>query len=450
MEIETAFVEKNKYRGYYEGYSGQIFPHYQSIDGIMYGEYLWRTTKTSGSLKTPWYGEQFDENKFQYVAQYHYGIHFPPNLANVTESNPGLTFVLDLYIDVALYPGFELCTIASLGTTNTTTLNEGTGRYISTIYETEMLSRTGNESVIRKFDTSKIEEGEMVYIKLDRKLEKALVDKSLEKRNTGFELTWYYEDKDGNKVDIESENLHKEMKITNDLDKLNFYGVMENKRFVTFLNLVFEAFMYHDISIESLWDIAKRYRLEYIHRKMNNNVGYCTKKQSVIATDDYLQYFSSSLKISFTLQDQPVYKDQITDGLLSDGFQLFHYISRCEDMDPDSTNTYQNHMNSFNKDSTITILEAANLINRVDTRQKLTKSLWKQSYRGKLMDKMNEIFGLNIYKLAVLASSVDDLEEIRDDQIRKDMKSCLEKESCEALRAIVSDQGTVMDKKYNS
>ena len=126
---------------------------------------------------------------------------------------------------------------------------------------------------------------------------------------------------------------------------------------------------------------------------------------------------------------------------LSDGFQLFHYISRCEDMDPDSTNTYQNHMNSFNKDSTITILEAANLINRVDTRQKLTKSLWKQSYRGKLMDKMNEIFQLDIYKMAVLASPAYDLEDIRDEQIRKDIKSCLENGSCEELRAIVSDQG---------
>ena len=174
---------------------------------------------------------------------------------------------------------------------------------------------------------------------------------------------------------------------------------------------------------------------------MNNNVGYCTKKQSVIATDDYLKFFSSSLKISFTLQDQPVYKDQITDDLLFDGFQLFHYVARCKDIQTDSINTFQDHINIFNKDSTITILEVANLINKVDTRQKLASSLWKQSYRGKLMDKMNEIFQLDIYKMAVLASLAYDLEDIRDEQIRKEMKSCLEKGSCGELRAIVSDQG---------
>ena len=102
---------------------------------------------------------------------------------------------------------------------------------------------------------------------------------------------------------------------------------------------------------------------------------------------------------------------------------------------------YQEYSDLFNKDSTIAILESANLINKVDTRQDLARSIWKQSYAGKLMDKMNEILGLNIYKLAVLASSEDDLEDIRDEQIRKELKNCHKRGSCEKLRAIVSDQG---------
>ena len=445
MEIETSF--KNNYRDYYEGSTVQQFPYYID-DGIGGIRYLWVTSKTSGSLKTPHYGEQFDENKFVYVAQYKYGFHFPSNLADVTKSNPGLKFVLHFYMDVALYPGIETFQIQPYGSNRMCAVANCSMQYgytrkdlkINSAYEEEWLPQTGNISVIRKYDTSRLTEGNFLWLELIRKLEKSLVDKILEKRNTGFELTWYYEDSDGNKVDIEETGFTEW--YYEDRQAYFFEWFNERPKFVVFINLVYEALTYHNISLQSLWDIAKKFRLDYNYKKIyiDEDLLPCFV-QSVLATDIYLQFFSSSLNISFTFQTQSVYKDQITDDLLFDGFQLFHYVARCRDMDVRSTNTFENYINIFNKDSIITILEAAMSFSKVDKRLKLARSIWKENYAGKLLDKMNELFGLNIYKLAVLASSVDDLEDIRDQQIRKETKNCLEKGSCEELMAIVSDQG---------
>ena len=423
MEIETCFQSFGSfgYRDFYEGYTELWLPFYERWFG---GDCLVHhrdTSKTSGTVKTPLYGEKFDANKFQYVTHILFGLRYPSNLANLTELNPGLKLVVQLYMDVALYPGHEVVKIYAV-------------RVDKIVMGMSFFYHTGNVSVIKVIPAINIAANiaatgfPEMYVFIERRLEKALVEESLEKRNTGFILSWYYEDKDGNRVDIESERMYKE----------------ENniRRFVAFINLFYEALTYHNVSLESLWDIAKRYRLDYIQKKVNDEVESCSMLyQSLIPEVDYFHYFSSSLKISFTLQDQPVYKDQITDDLLFDGFQLFHYIARCKDIQTDSINTFQDHINIFNKDSTITILEVANLINKVDTRQKLARSLWKQTYRGKLMDKMNEIFQLDIYKMAVLASPAYDLEDIRDEQIRKEIKSCLENGSCEELRAIVSDQG---------
>ena len=54
---------------------------------------------------------------------------------------------------------------------------------------------------------------------------------------------------------------------------------------------------------------------------------------------------------------------------------------------------------------------------------------------------MNEVFNLNIYKLKVLASEADDLEELRDEQLRTKLSTCLKNENCEDLKELINDQG---------
>ena len=431
-KVETAFVEENKYRNYYEGSVHLQFPRYAVADSMLQSFYDLFTSRTSGSIRTPWYGELFDENRFEYAASYQYNIYLPTNLSNITElHSDDLYFVLDFYMDVSLYPGNEYVWIGGLGKTGEIEYDEYIVDYKDvTVYEAETLYQTGNISVVRKFKTSELSDEEVAYISMSRILDQESVKNSLEKRNTGFQLTWYFEDGSGNRVEIEPEN--------------KYEGKIENKRFVTFMNLLFEAVTDHNIDLQTLWDIAKIYRLDYIHRKARSEVSFCFHA-SVTETEDYLKYISSALSISFSLQDRPVYKEFLTESFLADGFQLFHYIARCQDMDKGSIDMFKKYMNSFNLDSTTTMLEAAMVMNNVETKLKPGRDIWENNSVDKLMQKMNEVFGLNIHKLEILSSTVNDLENVKNDEIKKELNTCMGKEHCKELRNIVNDQGKMLN-----
>ena len=103
MKVEKAFIENQKYRNMYEGYSAVIYPAYADFGGIIHLMAIMKTSKTSGSLQTPWYGDTFDEN-FDYAAYFQYYIYFPTDL-NVTY--PDLKLVLHFHVDVMLYGSTE-------------------------------------------------------------------------------------------------------------------------------------------------------------------------------------------------------------------------------------------------------------------------------------------------------------------------------------------------------
>ena len=62
-QVETSFVEDNKYRNIYEGYTFLMFPYYDLFDNIINSASYMYTCRTSGLVKTYLYGEPFDSNK---------------------------------------------------------------------------------------------------------------------------------------------------------------------------------------------------------------------------------------------------------------------------------------------------------------------------------------------------------------------------------------------------
>ena len=128
-------------------------------------------------------------------------------------------------------------------------------------------------------------------------------------------------------------------------------------------------------------------------------------------------------------------------SLLSQGWQLFHYIARCQDKYVESMDMIKEYINTFNQDTAGTILEAASVINNVDRKLKEGRHIWEKSSAGKLMEKINEIFGLNIYKLEVLSSTSDNVKDIRDEEIRKLLNICMEEEECNELNMLVTEFG---------
>ena len=190
MDIETAFVEKGKYRNYYEGYSNIQFPNLERNKGLVESAYYMLTSRTSGTVKTAWYGEPFNEDEFEYKARNIHHIFFPTNLPNISHSFPGLTFVMHFHMDVALFEGAEYVYIARMGKTGETYDHYYYDEPQEEVYyKEESLFKTGNISIIRKYNASKFQqlegEEEKVDVVFIRSLEKSLVDQSPEKRNTG-------------------------------------------------------------------------------------------------------------------------------------------------------------------------------------------------------------------------------------------------------------------------
>ena len=102
---------------------------------------------------------------------------------------------------------------------------------------------------------------------------------------------------------------------------------------------------------------------------------------------------------------------------------------------------FKKYIELFNSNSTRTILESALEIKNIDRKQKVGRDIWNTSSADKLMEYMDEIFGLNIYKLEVLSSTDYSTEDIRNEQIRDKLNICKQDESCEELMAILGDQG---------
>ena len=276
-EVDISFVEKNKYRDYYHGYTLLEFPYWFLDFRHAYNTQFrnrYRTSKSSGSVKTAWYGEPFDENKFTYSSLSNYEINFP---IKAFERFPNLKLILEFYMDVGLYEegpaDYERIRIETI--TDEKQMKRGNNTL-------EYLTKTGNVSVTRKYETKGLRK---IILKLERKLDKELVDKSIVMRNTGFQLTWYFEDGNGNTSNFEL----KEYKPNQDYKKKN-----NNQQFVYFVSLVNEVLYYQNISLDTLWDTARRYRLDYIQRKLDGK-GLACKEKDVTNTKDYFDYIPSDL-----------------------------------------------------------------------------------------------------------------------------------------------------------
>ena len=98
--------------------------------------------------------------------------------------------------------------------------------------------------------------------------------------------------------------------------------------------------------------------------------------------------------------------------------------------------TFKKHFYSFQQDSVRTMLEVASKMNNMDRKLREGRNFWEESSAGKLMERMNEIFGLNIYKLEILSSTEENNEDIKNEQMK-----CLKEEKCEELKELVMDQG---------
>ena len=280
-------------------------PYYEYSGDYVYQAYLMDTYKASGSLSTPWYGEPFDADKFEYAAYYDYYINFPRNIIRVRNSLKNkrtLFFILHFDMVVSFYPGLEQVSIQFFNENGDELSDE---RFLSDIVSFPLEYLTGNVSVIKKYNANQLNWKDYVHITFNRKLNKEVVDKSFEKKNTGFKLTWYYEDSDGNNVKIKQKSTETDTKtVTGEGMFVGTNTKRLNQKFVTFLNFVYEAVTNHNVSFASLWDTARDFRIEFFHRAKNGQLtscGYRDETSEWIGDIEYgISFITFALNISFT------------------------------------------------------------------------------------------------------------------------------------------------------
>jgi hypothetical protein len=324
-EFENSFIEKRKHRNFYEGYSRLQYPYYSYTRY----QYSMKTSATSGSVRSPGFGENFEAKKFKNRVYYDYTIYLPTTLSSVTSQYNDLSLVLDFQVDVQLYGGNEFVSLNSIGK-----------------HAFEEFYNTGNVSIIRRYTLKDIKDQirsdqKYLLIAFVRDIDQINVYKQLEKRVTGFSLDWYFEDGVGKRVDVEQDE--------------KYLSDENNKRFIKFMNIFYQLVSVLNASAEDMWDSVKDYRLEYWHRKLNNDASYCYPI-APMNVNDFLEEQAIVLNMTNISHDLPIYKTQMNDSFLWLGFQLFGYLAHC----PDGADLkrYQYYIDVFNHDSHGTMIEA--------------------------------------------------------------------------------------------
>ena len=531
IEIENAFDMKNKYRNIYEGTTWFYHADYKSLNDCsdysfceLYAKL--DTAATAGWLRTPWYKENYNPNNFQYLAEYSWSIYPPNNLATYDTNN--LTLVLQF--DGQLYKDKEWVTIDF----DENPYND------EILYDVTNITKRYNASLFKSIPVNDLGFGPYFYqgedkiwkhpiriryvkyapvkIKLKREIGQLEI-----KKPTGFLLEWYYEDKNGNKVQLKEHKplfssevffdqylgsskqftlaeylekfggtyVHNETEWyyedkagrKNDLkkhlkeDEQQIYPASEMQIIFThFMEVVYKAITEQRIGLDKFWRISKEIQLNRIHKKLNGQIVYCYHDDNYndANIENEWDFFAKGLNLSIpnSIPKVPVYNEKINDSLLFEGFRLFYFTFHCDDpfipikKGAGSNSRYVNHIldyyrNIFNKDSETAILEAVLSILNMDRKQKTEVGFQIMdknqkplkdtnaiiSSAQKLVEKLQSIIPLDLYKLFILSTSsttlLTRLDTIIDPQIRRNniLETCLLNNTCEELRNLLTSLG---------
>ena len=223
---DNLFEEKGKYRNIYYGYSKFSLPY----NGWSGHNYMMETVATSGSVKTYGFGKRL--NDFNNKTMYEYKITLPSNIATIATN---LSLVVEIVLD----------TKQTDGGTDSFYLGPPGG------YETKYFEHTGNITLRRVYKVSKFTGlRNYLYLKFKRNIDQISLDQWTDKRMTGMAAKWYFEDENGDKVEVDQE--HKYLRED------------YNEMFIRLVNIVHNAVTVKNITLEEMWKNVKEFRQEWI------------------------------------------------------------------------------------------------------------------------------------------------------------------------------------------
>ena len=155
---------------------------------------------------------------------------------------------------------------------------------------------------------------QVLFIKFYGFVEEEDIDLLIGENVSGFSAECFFEDENGEKVEVESQPEH----------------VQQNRVFVDWINIIFLATSVEDVSFKIIWKLTKELRLRMINTEGDQLLKTgCEVFISDIILERYMKKFEESLGLNYSKTQEQVLESQITDGILQVGADTFLYFSNC-------------------------------------------------------------------------------------------------------------------------
>ena len=332
--------EKERARNWYEGYNTIAVPFF-APDGYVQ-RYYFGTSKLSGSVSSPGFGEVYNQELFSRDMRYEYRIVFAENLDTMKKKYTDTFFVFEINMDIQVSDAVTERVNLYFPKVNTEKYeceHQGSAIFSDVYFENyggRSFESCKNVTVKNKFSLEKM--GEFVTIEFFRIVKKNTVSHYVkQKPMTGICLTWYFEDINGARVEVEYEPLrlnpnNKLIRERELIDNFLFY-------FRFYMMLQFESWNANN----EMWNIIKdEKRLFYSQRVLNKD-----KKLQACGNDITESERIRDVCRSGVLMSMPCLLGTIssklagqwspsppntTDELLQTAFKVFIYSLSCPDL----------------------------------------------------------------------------------------------------------------------
>ena len=230
-------------------------------------------------------------------------------------------------------------------------------------------------------------------------------------------------------------------------------GLFFNGHYVMMVNILYEAMTQQDISIQDIWKIVRDIKLQWINGITTEDdwkSDVC--RDDEIITDPYRMLFTIDQNVSIEpiytdttsfdaagLWLKPLYKDNVTDEQLKEGFKILLYLIYCPDENTIELQTFWADLFQ-NYPERVIIQVLANIIKK-NPKYKLITSRDLDN----LYEHINKVFNLEMGKIEAALSDKSGLLEVLDHvqlaNIKDEVKRCLNLKECQQIEEIIISLG---------
>ena len=353
----------------YAGVSNISLPYIDHTnDNKFYG---FQTAALSGSFSTPYFGQPFDDSKFEQEFESEVYIYVSQQIPD-----GGYLFV-DIEYDIGELSKSEYVLISEQPFDYTTIY------YVNGDYE--ILAKTRDGHVIKKYDAVEYKQSAITsfvtstWEKIDKRIYvkyyRNIYDQYLSwktKRNTGMRVSWHYEP--APEPEVKPDDI--------------FVG--DNKIFIHLANIIHQ----HNGPTEDMEDLVKAFSKEKQKEEQTQNSEMCRNVENEKVISKKYENISS----------KPIHSGEISEESLEIAARLYHRIVFCPYYDPLVVKFYGDLMENFPLE---TILKTLARVLLVAKEKELTEHY--QTAKA-ILTKVTTMMNLQYREIAVMTTGATELE----------------------------------------